>query len=247
MRALITSAGVRLGRATALQLAQAGFDLTLHVHRSRDGAEAVAAEARALGRRVEILQADLSSAEDCARLAAETLASGPLDALVNNAALYERRALAEITLAEWEQMLAVNTRAPFLLIQALAPSLAQSTLTGGGAVVNIGDIGGERPEPGFAHYSVSKAGILMLTRCLAAELAPRVRVNAVSPGAVLFPVEMPAAERATILSTVPLAREGRAEDIAAAVVFLITQAPYVTGHTLNVDGGRLVSQLSREG
>ena len=200
MRALITGAGVRLGRATALQLAQAGFDLTLHVHRSRDGAEAVAAEARALGRRVEILQADLSSAEDCARLAAETLASGPLDALVNNAALYERRALAEITLAEWEQMLAVNTRAPFLLIQALAPALAQSALRGGGAVVNIGDIGGERPEPGFAHYSVSKAGILMLTRCLAAELAPRVRVNAVSPGAVLFPVEMPAAERATILS-----------------------------------------------
>ena len=162
MRALITGAGVRLGRATALQLAQAGFDLTLHVHRSRDGAEAVAAEARALGRRVEILQADLSRPEDCARLAAETLAEGPLDALVNNAALYEQRALAEITLADWEQMLAVNTRAPFLLIQALAPALALSTLRGGGAVVNIGDIGGERPEPGFAHYSVSKAGILML-------------------------------------------------------------------------------------
>ncbi|MBK7758751.1 MAG: SDR family oxidoreductase [Deltaproteobacteria bacterium] len=160
MRALITGAGVRLGRATALQLAQAGFDLTLHVHRSRDGAEAVAAEARALGRDVQILQADLSRPEDCARLAAETLAAGPLDALVNNAALYERRALAEITLADWRDA---------------------------------------------------------------------------------------AAERATILSTVPLAREGRALDIAAAVVFLITQAPYVTGHTLNVDGGRLVSQLSREG
>lgn len=247
MRALITGAGVRLGRATALQLAQAGFDLVLHVHRSREGAEAVAAQARALGRRAEILQADLSQPEDCARLAEEALAGGPLDALVNNAALYEQRALADITLAEWERMLAVNTRAPFLLIQALAPSLAQSALRGGGAVVNIGDIGGERPEPGFAHYSVSKAGILMLTRCLAAELAPKVRVNAVSPGAVLFPVEMPEAERAAILRTVPLAREGRAEDIAAAVAFLITQAPYVTGHTLNVDGGRLTSQLLREG
>ncbi|MCK6521524.1 SDR family oxidoreductase [Myxococcota bacterium] len=247
MRALITGAGVRLGRATAQQLAQAGFDLVLHVHRSRDGAEEVAAQARALGRRAEILQADLSSAEGCAQLAAEALAGGPIDALVNNAALYERRALAEITLAEWERMLAVNTRAPFLLIQALAPSLAQSGLRGGGAVVNIGDIGGERPEPGFAHYSVSKAGILMLTRCLAAELAPKVRVNAVSPGAVLFPVEMPEAERDAILRTVPMAREGSAEDIAAAVVFLITQAPYVTGHTLNVDGGRLTSQLCREG
>ncbi|MBK9368840.1 MAG: SDR family NAD(P)-dependent oxidoreductase [Deltaproteobacteria bacterium] len=147
MRALITSAGVRLGRATGPSAAQAGFDLTLHVHRS-GRAEAVAAEARALGRRVEILQADLSSAEDCARLAAEALASGPLDALVNNAALYERRALAGDHLGGVGADAAVNTRAPFLLIQAPRPALAQSTLTGG-AVVNIGDIGGERPRAGL--------------------------------------------------------------------------------------------------
>jgi pteridine reductase len=234
--ALITGAGIRVGRAVALGLARAGHDVALHAHRSLEGLEEVAEEARAAGRQAFLYQADLSLSEEVERLGAQVQrAHCALDVLVHNAGLFERVAYADITREAFRRMLAVNLEAPFFLTQALLPALraAPSPL-----VVHIGDIAGERPYSHYAHYSVSKAGLLMLTRALAVELAPQVRVNAVSPGTVAFPEDFDEAARQRVLSRIPLQREGEVEDIARAVVFLARDAPYVTGQVLNVDGGR---------
>lgn len=238
MRALVTGGGVRLGRQIALALADCGYDLVLHCFSSREGAEGVAQEARARGVSAVVVPADLGTVEGCAALCAE---AGAVDVLVNNAALYEAVPFGEMSVASWERMLAVNTRAPALLAQGLLPGLRASLQEGGGVIINICDIGGDRPAPGYTHYSVSKAGIRMLTRALAVELAPQVRVNSVSPGTVLPPVELSEDAAAAILSTIPAGRFGTADDIARAVVFLVTQAPYITGQDLAVCGGRSIA------
>lgn len=233
-RALITGAGIRVGRAIALALGRAGFDLDLHANRSRDAAASVARELEALGRAARVHQVDLSREGGPAELAA-AVGPAPLDALVHNAGLFERVPFAEVTRAQWRTMQAVNLEAPFFLTQALLPALAAAPSP---AVVAIGDIGGERPEHAYAHYAVSKAGLLMLVKALAVELAPHVRVNAVSPGTVVFPEDFDEATRARYLARIPLAREGTAEDVARAVLYLVRDAPYVTGEVLKVDGGR---------
>jgi len=237
-RALVTGAGVRLGQAIAVALAQAGFDLVLHYHRSSGGVERTAEICETHAARSILVQADLGSLAGCAALADR---AGPVDVLINNAALYSAVPFAELTAAAWDRMQAVNCRAPALLAQALLPGLQASHLPGGGVVVNICDIGGDRPAPGFAHYSVSKAGLLMLTRALAVELAPRVRVNSVSPGTVLPPEDLTADTLADIRRTIPAGRFGSADDIARAVVFFVRDAPYVTGQDLAVCGGRSVA------
>jgi pteridine reductase len=235
MLALVTGAGIRVGRAVAEALAVAGYDLVLHANRSRQPVEEVAREARALGRRAEVVVADLSDSGEVDRLGQELRARHPaLDLLVHNAGLFERVDFADITRAQYRHMLAVNLDAPFFLTQALLPSLlaAEDPL-----VVQVGDIAGERPVPRYAHYSVSKAGVLMLTRALAVELGPKVRVNAVSPGTVAFPENFDQAARERIVGRVPLRREGTPADVAEAVLYL-TRARYVTGQVLGVDGGR---------
>jgi pteridine reductase len=235
--ALVTGAGVRVGRAIALALGQAGFDLLLHVNSSVGPAEEVAQEVRAMGRSASVLRADLGDPLGVESLAATVgRSTRVLDLLVHNAGLYEQVPFAEITRQQYQRMLAVNLDAPFFLTQALLPALeaAESPL-----VVHITDVGAERPAvTGYAHYAVSKAGLLMLTRALALELAPKVRVNAVAPGAVAFPVDMDEQRRKEELARVPLGRVGTVEDIGRAVVFLATQAPYITGQVINVDGGR---------
>src|SRR5690606_29568455 len=135
----------------------------------------------------------------------------------------------------YRSMQAINLEAPFFLTQALLPLLERGRSP---LVLHIGDIGGERAEPGYAHYAVSKAGLVMLTRALAVELAPRIRVNAVSPGTVAFPEAMDEEARREILARIPMGREGDCEDVARAAVFLALEAPYVTGQILAVDGGR---------
>lgn len=238
--ALVTGAGVRVGRAIALALAQAGHDLLLHANNSLSSAEQVATEARALGRSVSVLRADLSDPLGVESLAAAVGRATPvLDVLVHNAALYELLPFQDITRRAWSRMLAVNLEAPFFLSQALLPVLqaAPSPL-----IVHITDVGAERPErAGHAHYSVSKAGLLMLTRALALELAPQVRVNAVAPGPIAFPASFSEEERKQVLERTPLGREGSVEDVARAVLFLVQHAPYMTGQVINVDGGRSAS------
>ena len=236
MRALVTGAAVRLGRAIALGLAQDGFDIAVHCNRSR--AEAAELVGR-LGPGSTVVQGDLSTESGCRAVVEAVGEWGAIDVLVNSAAAYESVPFADLDAARWDAMQALNTRAPFLLTRGFLPALARSGRPGGGCVVNLADIGGERPAPGFTHYSVSKAGLIMMTRALALELAPAVRVNAVAPGLVLPPEALDPAVREAILATVPLRREGTAQDVAGAVRYLVA-APYVTGVVLAVDGGRSV-------
>jgi pteridine reductase len=188
---------------------------------------------------VHLLGGDLADPELPSRLIHEAVGHfGRLDGLVNNASLYQATPLDELDIAAWERIQAVNLRAPLFLARAAAPHLRHSQ----GAIVNMGDIYAERPLAGYLPYSVSKAGLIALTRALAKELGPEVRVNTVSPGGALWAEsERPAeGDRRSILQRTALKREGSPEDIAGAVAYLLFDAPYVTGHNLVVDGGRMV-------
>jgi pteridine reductase len=232
----ITGAGIRIGRAVARALGQAGYDVALHAHRSVDALAPLAEELRGLGRQVSLYSADLSDARAVDALGARVRAEHPaLDVLVHNAGLFERVPFGGISREQYRTMLAVNLDTPFFLTQALLPSLRAGSHP---LVVHITDIGGERPVPEYAHYSVSKAGLIMLTRALAVELAPHIRVNAVSPGTVAFPENFDAQAREAVLRRIPMGREGSVEDIARTVVFLAREAPYITGQVFAVDGGR---------
>jgi pteridine reductase len=169
-------------------------------------------------------------------------AFGRLDGLVNNASSFYPTPLGGITTAQWDELLASNLKAPLFLSQAAAPELKKS----GGAIVNIVDIHADRPLKDHVAYTVAKAGLAGLTRSLALELAPQVRVNGVAPGAINWPdgavaaAQFPPAERARILSTTPLQREGGEDEVAKAVIYLMADAGYITGQILAVDGGRSI-------
>lgn len=235
--ALVTGAGCRIGRSIALALGRAGFDVIVHARRSAAQAEAVAAELQALGRTARVELADLETPDGPASLAAR---AGEVELLVNNAAAYEHLDFANITREKLLAMLGINVVAPFVLTQALLPALSRS---GAGCVVNITDMAVSHAYTAthfFSHYLASKAALEQLTRAWALELGPVVRVNAVAPGPVAMAAETTDQQRQDMMSRIPLRREGRAEDVAQAVVFL-AQAPYITGQTLRVDGGLSVS------
>lgn len=233
--ALVTGAGIRVGRAIALGLAEAGYDVIAHAHRSVEKAAGVADEIRAHGRTAWVEQADLAHEDAVDALADRVRAAHPvLDVVVHSAGGFEQVPFAQVSRAQYRAMQAVNLEAPYFLTQRLLPSLERAADP---SVIHIVDIAAERPMNRYSHYSVSKAGLLMLTRALAVELGPRVRVNGVSPGTVAFPENFSVEERDKILARVPLKREGKPEDIAQAVVFLVS-APYVSGVVLPVDGGR---------
>jgi pteridine reductase len=234
--AVVTGAGIRIGKAIALALAEVGYDLALHVHRSTEGAEEVAGKARALGRSARVYRADLGAPRELESLAASLREAHPaIDVLVNNAGIFERAAFEDITREQYHRMMGINLEAPFFLTQALLPALRAAPHP---LVVNLTDIGAERAESHYAHYSTSKAGLIMLTRALAVELAPKVRVNAISPGTVVFPEDFDEAAQQAILARIPLGRVGSAEDVARVVVFLAREAPYVSGQVIAVDGAR---------
>ena len=189
---------------------------------------------------VALIQADLLDLAKLQSLVDQTLQSfGRIDALVNNASSFFQTPVGEITVGQWEDLIGTNLRAPLFLVQAAAAALKKAQ----GAVVNITDIHAERPLKNYVVYSVAKAGLVGLTRSLARELAPEVRVNAVAPGPILWPDDDAFDElsRQRIISHTPLKREGTPEDIAKAVHFLLADATYVTGETINVDGGRHVA------
>lgn len=236
-RVLVTGGGVRLGAAMARAFAHEGCDVAIHCHRSRAPADAVAAQIRALGREARVYQADLSAADGPAALAASV---GAVDILINSAAAWSAVPAIDLDAQQWDAMQALNCRAPFLLSRALYPHLSESALPGGGVILNLTDIAAGRPVPGYAHYCVAKAGLDMLTRALALEWAGKIRVNAIAPGTVLVPDELEAGVLAGIIDTIPMGRLGTADDIAHAAVFLALRAPYVTGQSLAIDGGRSV-------
>jgi pteridine reductase len=233
--ALVTGAGTRLGAAIARALAGAGYDLVAHYATSREGAEAVAAEARGRGRRALAVRADLrdGGAIDALAAAALEFGGGRLDALVHNAGVYERVGVADLDEGALERALDVNLRAPYRLTLRLRAALERA----GGCVVAVTDVAAERPFRDYLPYSVSKAALAQLVRSWALELAPRVRANAVEPGAVLPAAQDLEGGAEALRASVPLGRFGAADDVARAVLFLL-QNEYVTGHALRVDGGR---------
>lgn len=220
----------------ALDLAEQGWDLVLHYRSSKQQAEQTADLARAQGVQVQLVQADLAEVSGCQHLGQQ---AGSLDLLILSAAAYSARSIQDTDAAYWDRMQAINTRAPFLVTRACLPGLRASSLPGGGCVLLFGDIGGQRPTPGYAAYSVSKAGVQMLTAALALELAPEIRVNAINPGTVLPPEDLSQDAAQAILRTIPLARFGSAQDIVRAMRFVV-ESPYLTGQCLNIDGGRSV-------
>ena len=238
---LITGGAKRVGAATCRRLHSAGANLMLHYRVSAGEARLLQAELNHQRKdSVALIQADLLDIAKLPAMVEQTVQSfGRLDALINNASSFFQTPVGEITAAAWEDLIGTNVRAPLFLSQAAAPALKKSL----GAIVNITDIHAERPLKNYVVYSVAKAGLVGLTRSLARELAPEVRVNAVAPGPILWPDDETFDElsRQRIISHTPLKREGTPEDIAKAVHFLLAEATYVTGETINVDGGRHVA------
>lgn len=244
-RALVTGAAVRVGRAIALELAGRGFDLALHHRGSDEAAAEVLRECRDRGAEAFLLRADLASVAGCDALVDGVRARWDhLHLLVNNASVFYPVPFAEIDADEWERVLGVNLRAPFLLSRGLLPLLRAADGRAIGApdgqrsvVVHLCDIGAERPVNGHAHYSVSKAGLVMLVKAMAIELAPEIRTVGVSPGQVAWPESYPTGKREALTRRIPLHRCGEPEDVARLVRFLALEAHYVNGAVVPVDGG----------
>ena len=236
--ALVTGAGRRVGARIARELHAAGMSVAVHCHRSREDAERLreAFEGARPGSATVVAADLLESGAAEAVVAAAEERWGRLDVLVNNASSFYPTPVGEVTQADWRDLVGSNLAAPFFLAQAAAPLLRSAR----GCIVNIADVYGHRPLAGHPVYSAAKAGLVMLTRALALELGPEVRVNSISPGAVLWP-ENEDPERRRIIDAIALKRSGDPGDIARAALFLVRDAPYVTGQDLAVDGGRLIA------
>ncbi|MCL7715040.1 pteridine reductase [Stenotrophomonas mori] len=238
--ALVTGSARRIGAAIARHLHAHGYRLALHAHRSGEELQALAfdLESERPGS-VLALQADLDDPQALPDLVEQAVAHfGRLDALVNNASNFFPTPLGTVEAAQWDALFAVNARAPFLLAQAAAPHLHRQR----GAIVNLTDLHASQPLRDHPAYSAAKAALEMVTRALALELAPHVRVNAVAPGAILWP-EQGKSEQAkqVLMARTPMARIGTPHEIAAAVRWLLDDAGYITGQTLRLDGGRTLT------
>jgi pteridine reductase len=234
---LITGGAKRLGAATARALHGAGASIVVHYHRSAGDAQALVGElnARRHGS-AHAVGANLLDTGALPGLVQAVLARyGRLDVLINNASSFYPTPVGGITATHFEDLVGTNLRAPLFLSQAAAPALRATQ----GLILNMADIHGQRPLKGHSVYSVAKAGLVMLTKSLARDLGPDIRVNAIAPGPVMWPEQpMEDALKAEIIDKTALKRSGSPDDIARLVLFLATQAPYVTGQVIAVDGGR---------
>ena len=234
---LVTGAARRIGAAIARGLHERGARVMIHYHHAAAPAQALATALNAVRpNSADCHGADLSALEELEQLAeAAWTRWGRLDAVVHNASTFYPTPVGTTTLAQWNDLMDINLRAPYFLAQALAPALRTSR----GAMVNLVDIHAEQPLKDHPVYCAAKAGLVMLTRSLARELAPDVRVNAIAPGAILWPERPMSTEaRERIVDRIALKRPGTPADIARTVAFLIFDAPYITGQVLAVDGGR---------
>ena len=241
---LITGAARRIGARTAQYFHQHGYRVIIHCHQSTTAADALAARLnQQCAGSASVLQADLCDTDAVQALAQAALACfGSINVLVNNASSFYRTDIGTITQAQWHDLMGSNARAPLFLSQAMAPALRASH----GSIINLTDMNINKGMSGFSAYTMAKAALQGMTRSLARELAPQVRVNAVSPGAILWPehasdADLHAQQQAAILAGIPLGRLGTEDDIAAAVYFLAHDAHYITGQTLRVDGGRALA------
>lgn len=237
--ALVTGSARRIGASIAEGLHAAGANVAIHYHRSRDEAAALAAQLNERRRdSAAVFGADLLDVEAISSLVDDATGwHGRLDVLVNNASAFYPTPLGKITGEQWDEIVGTNLKAPLFLCQAAAPALRESH----GSIVNIVDIHALRPLRDHPVYGPAKAGLAMLTRALARDMAPEVRVNGVAPGAILWPeTGMVDDTRAAILKQIPLARSGDPDDIAGCVLYLVRDAAYVTGQIIAVDGGRSI-------
>jgi pteridine reductase len=237
--ALVTGAGKRVGRTIALTLAEHGATIAIHYRSSKAEAEEGVAQIASRGGRAQAFAANLESVAEIERAVAQVLtAFGRIDILVNSASVFYRKPLEELTEHDWDVNLNTNLKAPFFLSKFAGAAMRKQ---GAGKIVNIGDWAGIRPYNNYLPYTVSKTGLIGLTRALAKALAPQVQVNCVALGPVMPPDDYDAAEierlrRATLTKTL-----GTPEDVARAVLFLCESADFTTGSTLMVDGGRLLN------
>lgn len=236
--AMVTGGARRIGAEIARTLHAAGMHLIVHYRHSQQAAESLKAELH--HRRpdsVTLVQADLGRLDDALPLLQRAVQSqGRLDLLVNNASRYFATPIKGTSEEQWQQLMGVNAKAPYFLSRALAEVLRASR----GCIVNLTDIYGQRPIPNHAIYCMSKAALIMMTRALALDLAPEVRVNAISPGAILWAEDHTDTTRLDVIARTALKRTGKPEDIAAAVLYLKRDADFVSGQVLTVDGGRSV-------
>lgn len=230
--ALVTGGAKRIGRSIVEKLASEGADIVVNYGSSQTEAESLAADVRKLGRRALAIPANVSKKQDVQRMF-QTIERefSRLDILVNNAGMFSAANFLDITEEQWDAIMSTNLKAQFLCAQAAAPLLKRS---GRGRIINISSLGGMLPWPKFTHYCVSKAGVIMLTKCMARALAPEILVNSVAPGTIQFPGEAPDED---FIRRAPLRRTGKGSEIADAVFFFAT-TEFVTGQILAVDGGR---------
>jgi pteridine reductase len=239
--AVVTGAGKRIGRAVALRLAEEGTDVVVHYRSSRTEAETVVLAIEKMGRRAIALSAELTNLEQVKALFLRVEAEfGRLDVLVNSAANFVHATFGATSEEQWDSSIDTNLKAVFFCSQSAAPALRKSH----GTIVNFADLGGVLAWPGYIPHCVSKAGVIMLTRCLAKALAPEVRVNAIAPGTITMPGDPPEWE-ADYVRRAPLKRTGTVNDVADAVVYL-AKAKFVTGHVLILDGGRSLGPTKSE-
>jgi pteridine reductase len=239
--ALITGAARRIGAEIAQQLHKADYNIVLHYRNSASEADRLAKSLNQLrADSARIIEADLNDVNALQQLAEHALeAWGRVDVLINNASAFYPTPIGSVTEREWDDLFSSNLKAPFFLAQALASELKNNH----GCIINIADIHAQRPLKNHPVYCAAKAGNVMFTQSLARELAPQVRVNGIAPGAILWPEQQgDLSEKAKqdILEKIPLQKRGSAQDIARAVLFLVTDAPYITGQILAVDGGRSI-------
>lgn len=234
---LITGAARRVGRAIAVELARHDCDLAIHYHASGGDAEMTAQRCRAAGVRAELFTADLADAGAPTRLVEQVLDTfGRLDALINNAALFEPQTLDDWTPSTWERVLRVNLTAPM----ALAHAARQALRAAGGRIINLCDAASDRPLADHLAYSVSKGGLETLTRVLARAMAPQVNVVGIAPGIVEWPPGYDAAVRRKLTERIPLQRVGTPEDVAQACAFVLRDGDFISGTVIKIDGGRHV-------
>lgn len=234
--ALVTGAARRLGRAIALGLADSGYHIVVNYQHSREDASETVDQIKNHGQDAIMIQADISAGSDVNRMFEQTIAHfGRLDVLVNNAAVFQQAPLQDITEDMWDQTLDINLKGAFLCAQAAAKIMLSRKC---GRIINIASAGGLIPYQNHLPYSVSKAGLIMLTKCLAKACAPNVTVNGVAPGSIEFPGSQP--ELHTPLDRIPLGRLGAADEVVAVVRFLADAADYITGQVIYIDGGRTI-------
>ncbi|HKR10190.1 MAG TPA: SDR family oxidoreductase [Gemmatimonadaceae bacterium] len=234
--ALVTGAGTRVGRAIAVALGKAGMRVGVHYYGSEKGARQTVDEIVAAGSEARTLPGDLTDPATGPRVVEHmTKVFGSLDVLVNSAAVMLRTPVGEVLVEDWDAMFALNLRAPFFLSQSAARAMKDR----GGVIINIADLAAFEAWRNYVPHSITKAGVVQMTRALAHALAPKIRVNAIAPGAVLLPEGVTPEFRDKLISTTPMGRIGSPEDVAQAVIYLIS-ADFVTGETLIVDGGRHV-------